>query len=176
MSDCKHTPYDRDVTDYGCGICLAAENESLRHDLARSMGAHTAALNELAEARGLLREWDALILHQFSGTREGISALTSAAQKTAEYLTTADQPTACVCGGSGIVPIGDGYSVNPCPKCERCDDTGWIESTDERGGQVMEPCGHGDWESLEIADGYSDEDLSRLDTTADKSDAIPERE
>lgn len=28
------------------------------------------------------------------------------------------------------------------PRCDLCNDSGWIESTDERGGQVMEPCEH----------------------------------
>lgn len=41
---------------------------------------------ELAAARELLREWDALINYQYSGSREAMSALIDISQKTARAL------------------------------------------------------------------------------------------
>jgi hypothetical protein len=44
------------------------------------------AADEIERLRGALHEWDALIQHQYSGSREAMSDMTYAAQRTAHLL------------------------------------------------------------------------------------------
>lgn len=52
-------------------------------NILEAVGRLTAERDRL---RGALAEWDALIEHQYSGSREAMSAMTSVAQKTAKLL------------------------------------------------------------------------------------------
>jgi hypothetical protein len=54
--------------------------EFIRADL------HDATKAQLATAVGALQEWDALIKHQYSGSRDAMSDMTYAAQHTAAVL------------------------------------------------------------------------------------------
>jgi hypothetical protein len=46
----------------------------------------TEAADEIERLRAALHEWDALIEHQYSGSREAMSDMTYAAQRTAHLL------------------------------------------------------------------------------------------
>ena len=47
---------------------------------------HLEARDEIERLRAALHEWDALIEHQYSGSREAMSDMTYAAQRTAHLL------------------------------------------------------------------------------------------
>lgn len=50
-------------------------------------------------------------------------------------------------------------TLSPAP-CERCGGSGYIESTDSRGGQVVEPCGHDDFTEKATGCKYCDEGVA----------------
>ena len=75
------------------GYANAQTVETLEHVAKQNQQSHGATINSLfaAEAerdrlRAALTEWDALIEHQYSGSREAMSAMTSVAQRTAKLL------------------------------------------------------------------------------------------
>lgn len=49
-------------------------------------------IERLREALELLRQWDGLITHQYSGTRQAMSDMTHAAQKTAAFFAKVEEP------------------------------------------------------------------------------------